>query len=700
MTADFQATDATTASAEPLSVESDAHTPEKSEMDATVMPSSGSPKSSGSSSASCASPENVSSVTEVASPSTANDGEGIANATTSSSPVHENETGKQEEVVTTDRNLAATAASESAGTMTTGTPSGSAAQSPADAVATAAAQDGTCEPVRRNKIEVKLFIGRLPRTIDEATLTTLFSSFGSVAETVIIRDKASGQHKGSAFIKMASITEADAAIRALHNSKVIDPQLGPILVKYANGEPERLGLSSTDSSQPGNDVGKLFVGSLTRSLGEQEVRRMFEPYGRIDEVVLMKDPGTSQSRGCAFVKYAFKEDAINAIKAMHGIVTMPGSSRPLEVKFAESRRAAASASAATNAIVGSGAAGQQASTGMHPGVVGVTGTPAAGWVTGGATAPVAGWMTANVVAPSNLNPRSAGGWTEYFTADNRAYYHSEATGLTQWTKPPEFDRLCAATTMASSVMGGAAGIPGSGGGILLPPTNTTTGGGSGTSDVAGPPGANVFVFHIPNEWTQNDVAAHFSHFGPVISCYIATDRATGRNKGYGFVSYDNIQSAANAVLGMNGYLVGSKRLKVSIKTGEESHVAHLLGPSAAGSLPATAHHHSHQAHAYAQAAQAHQHLGASVHHHGASHTVSHHVQSLGPTASALGPPPPLQGYHPHHTAVHHHHHHHPGATHHGGHAVTSATVSPTTGYGPIATSTSTNALNAYRASPY
>lgn len=212
----------------------------------------------------------------------------------------------------------------------------------------------------------------------------------------------------------------------------------------------------------------------------------------------------------------------------------------------------------------------------------------------------------------------------------------------------------------------------------------------------GPPGANVFVFHIPNEWTQNDVAAHFSHFGPVISCYIATDRATGRNKGYGFVSFDNIQSAANAVLGMNGYLVGSKRLKVSIKTGEESHVAHLLGPAgalASGAAHPMAAHHHHPQHPGVQGAAMHSsHLAL---HHPAS---SHHLQGLGSAPSALGPPPTLQGgaYHPHHASLHHHHH----AAHHHATGAPGVASAGAGAYGPASASNSAAALGSYRAAPY
>jgi RNA recognition motif-containing protein len=44
-----------------------------------------------------------------------------------------------------------------------------------------------------------------------------------------------------------------------------------------------------------------------------------------------------------------------------------------------------------------------------------------------------------------------------------------------------------------------------------------------------------------------------------------TDRDTGRSRGFGFVSYDNPQSAQTALRSMNGFSVLGKRLKVQFK---------------------------------------------------------------------------------------------------------------------------------------
>lgn len=43
------------------------------------------------------------------------------------------------------------------------------------------------------------------------------------------------------------------------------------------------------------------------------------------------------------------------------------------------------------------------------------------------------------------------------------------------------------------------------------------------------------------------------------------DKSTNRSKCFGFVSYDNIYSAQQAIQQMNGFHIGCKRLKVQLK---------------------------------------------------------------------------------------------------------------------------------------
>jgi hypothetical protein len=50
---------------------------------------------------------------------------------------------------------------------------------------------------------------------------------------------------------------------------------------------------------------------------------------------------------------------------------------------------------------------------------------------------------------------------------------------------------------------------------------------------AGPPGCNLFVFHIPNDMTNQDLFNYFATFGNVISARIMVEKETGRSRGFG-----------------------------------------------------------------------------------------------------------------------------------------------------------------------
>lgn len=60
---------------------------------------------------------------------------------------------------------------------------------------------------------------------------------------------------------------------------------------------------------------KLFVGMLNKKLNENDVRKLFEVHGAIEECTVLRDQN-GQSKGCAFVTFATKHAAISAIKVV------------------------------------------------------------------------------------------------------------------------------------------------------------------------------------------------------------------------------------------------------------------------------------------------------------------------------------------------------------------------------------------------
>ena len=71
----------------------------------------------------------------------------------------------------------------------------------------------------------------------------------------------------------------------------------------------------------------------------------------------------------------------------------------------------------------------------------------------------------------------------------------------------------------------------------------------------GPDGANLFIFHIPNHFTNMDMWNLFCHYGNLLSVRIMVEKDTGRSRGFGFVSYDSPDAAAMAIKELNGFVV-------------------------------------------------------------------------------------------------------------------------------------------------
>ena len=63
---------------------------------------------------------------------------------------------------------------------------------------------------------------------------------------------------------------------------------------------------------------KVFVGNLPFSIGETELKALFEQKGTVESVTVMRDVDTGRSRGFAFVEMSTDEGAQKAIAELNG----------------------------------------------------------------------------------------------------------------------------------------------------------------------------------------------------------------------------------------------------------------------------------------------------------------------------------------------------------------------------------------------
>ncbi|XP_068310391.1 RNA-binding protein BRN1-like [Pyrus communis] len=423
------------------------------------------------------------------------------------------------------------------------------------------ADGGKKERNSHGEDSVKLFVGQVPKHMTEAQLLAMFEEFALVDEVNIIKDKATRASRGCCFLICPSREEADKAVNACHNKTTLPGASSPLQVKYADGELERL-------------EHKLFIGMLPKNVSEVEVSDLFSKYGTVKDLQILR--GSQQtSKGCAFLKYETKDQALAALEAINGKHKMEGSSVHLVVKWADTekerlaRRAQKAYSQAANGPNGDS---------QHPSLFGalpmgyVPSYNGYGYQASGTYGlmpyrlpglqnqqgfqnmipPINQGNALHRIPPRNIAPRN-------FPMSPTSYMGSAYPAVPGLRHPMVYPGGIMSHQPLSS--------PGSVSPTVVninPATSPGTSKSSG-GQVEGPPGANLFIYHIPQEFGDQELANAFQPFGRVLSAKVFVDKATGVSKCFGFVSYDLPESAESAINMMNGCQLGGKKLKVQLK---------------------------------------------------------------------------------------------------------------------------------------
>lgn len=63
---------------------------------------------------------------------------------------------------------------------------------------------------------------------------------------------------------------------------------------------------------------EIYIGQLSPSVSEDEVRKMFSVAGTVQSVHLVKNSGSGELRGCGYVRMSTEDEACEAIGLLNG----------------------------------------------------------------------------------------------------------------------------------------------------------------------------------------------------------------------------------------------------------------------------------------------------------------------------------------------------------------------------------------------
>ncbi|XP_029317880.1 CUGBP Elav-like family member 2 isoform X32 [Cottoperca gobio] len=419
---------------------------------------------------------------------------------------------------------------------------------------------------------IKMFVGQIPRSWSEKELKELFEPYGAVYQINILRDRSQNppQSKGCCFVTFYTRKAALEAQNALHNIKTLTGMHHPIQMKPADSE----------KSNAVEDR-KLFIGMVSKKCNENDIRVMFSAFGQIEECRILRGPD-GLSRGCAFVTFSTRAMAQNAIKAMHQSQTMEGCSSPIVVKFADTQKDKEQRRLQQQLAQQMQQLNSATTWGSLTGLGGLT--PQYLALLQQATS------SSNLGAFSGIQQMAAPGTTASSNASAMNSLTSLGTlqGLAGATVGlNNINALAGSVNSMAALNGGlgGAGLSNGTAGTMDALTQAYSGiqqyaaaalptlysqsllqqQGAAGSQKEGPEGANLFIYHLPQEFGDQDILQMFMPFGNVVSAKVFIDKQTNLSKCFGFVSYDNPVSAQAAIQAMNGFQIGMKRLKVQLK---------------------------------------------------------------------------------------------------------------------------------------
>uniref|UniRef100_A0A672M5Z5 Poly(U)-binding-splicing factor PUF60-like n=2 Tax=Sinocyclocheilus grahami TaxID=75366 RepID=A0A672M5Z5_SINGR len=162
-------------------------------------------------------------------------------------------------------------------------------------------------------IMCRVYVGSIYYELGEDTVRQAFAPFGPIKSIDMSWDSVTLKHKGFAFVEYEVPEAAQLALEQMNSV-----MLGGRNIKV--GRPSNIGQAQPIIDQLAEEArafNRIYVASVHPDLSDDDIKSVFEAFGRIKSCTLARDPTTGKHKGYGFIEYDKAQSAQDAVSSMN-----------------------------------------------------------------------------------------------------------------------------------------------------------------------------------------------------------------------------------------------------------------------------------------------------------------------------------------------------------------------------------------------
>ncbi|XP_077087093.1 poly(U)-binding-splicing factor PUF60a isoform X4 [Siphateles boraxobius] len=162
-------------------------------------------------------------------------------------------------------------------------------------------------------IMCRVYVGSIYYELGEDTIRQAFAPFGPIKSIDMSWDSVTLKHKGFAFVEYEVPEAAQLALEQMNSV-----MLGGRNIKV--GRPSNIGQAQPIIDQLAEEArafNRIYVASVHPDLSDDDIKSVFEAFGRIKSCTLARDPTTGKHKGYGFIEYDKAQSSQDAVSSMN-----------------------------------------------------------------------------------------------------------------------------------------------------------------------------------------------------------------------------------------------------------------------------------------------------------------------------------------------------------------------------------------------